>query len=115
MDLGQHLQDIVDEPVAMRGVATASVIPAGPAPIQESHVVTRFAHSLAREVVPASVTLDAVQRNDESARRLTWLPMPGTQRVAIGGDEVFDLRGHVAPAAYLLGVIRFIGSKLKRL
>ena len=75
----------------MRNIAAPRGIHSRSTPIHKQHIVTRVTHSLARVFVPATVTLDAVQRDDKPARRLLRPPVPCAQPVTVGGDNVFDL------------------------
>src|SRR6516225_6717359 len=66
---GQKFRDVVEQSAKARRVATLPGVHAGAAPIEEEYLVARFGKLGTGIFVPAGMALDAVDENDNAARR----------------------------------------------
>src|SRR5207302_332862 len=77
--------DVVDQPPRGGGVAAVRFVGAGAATVREVDLVTGRREGPAEPVIPAAVTLDAVQDHDPPPDPAGGRPDGDMERVAVGG------------------------------
>src|SRR5262249_9808280 len=89
----QKLRHVVEQSAKRRTITAVLRVDAGTTPVEERHTVACLAQAVARILIPAAVTLDAVQTDDVAARRRRRQVAPVAPAATVTGREGFERTG----------------------